>query len=69
MKIVIYDWNDGFNKVQFSKHLRKEYGYNIREAFLIVTDIVQRKEVCLSHDKSYDPKSLLDDFKLKYRIE
>ena len=69
MRIIIYGWDDGFNKVQFSKYLIKEYKYNTREAFLFVTNIVEEKEQCLLHDKPSDPRKILDSFKLKYRVE
>ncbi len=69
MKIVIYGWDEGFNKVQFNKFLRKEYGYNINAAKNIVDDILNETEVCLeTNDLVYLTKSL-DGFKLKYRIE
>ncbi len=69
IKIRILNWKSGFNKVEFNKMLRQEFGHNIAEAKQIVDDILENNEVYLVYENIEEAESKLRYFQLEFIVE
>lgn len=69
MIIIINGWNKGFNKVEFNRYLRANYGYSIKDAKKIVDDIINNNTVYLHSDNQILDLESLDKFEIKYTVK
>ncbi|HAI68935.1 MAG TPA: hypothetical protein DCM38_05790 [Gammaproteobacteria bacterium] len=60
-KVVLYDWQPGFNKVALNRLLRNQANYSLASAKQAVDSLLEGKSLEIVVDSAYRPKAFLND--------